>query len=79
MNTSQSKTSTCTSKLDLHGVLHRDVKITVQDFVLNNQILPLQIVHGNSNKMKALVMGALDEIQVQYTSVFLGQITVIKL
>ena len=46
--------------LDLHGEKHADVFRLVEDYVLNNQSeLPLQIITGNSDVMKKIVVEAL--------------------
>ena len=45
--------------LDLHGVKHQDAFRLVEDYVLLNQYdCPLQIITGNSNKMKSIVIDA---------------------
>ena len=53
--------------LDLHGVRHHEVKVMVEDFILNNQEqLPLIIICGNSSKMIELVSQALKDISVNF-------------
>ena len=65
--------------LDLHGVRHSDVDRKVENFVLLNQnILPLKIICGNSQRMKDLVKDTLERIDVQYIDSFCGKITIIK-
>jgi len=50
-------------KLDLHGILHEDVQIKVENFVLLNQdSAPLEIITGNSNRMRDLVGTVLTRI-----------------
>jgi hypothetical protein len=67
--------------LDLHGVRHHEVSLQVENFVLLNQnILPLHIVCGNSTRMMELVKQALDDIKVQYVpATQYGKLTVIKI
>jgi Sulfite reductase, alpha subunit (flavoprotein) len=53
--------------LDLHGVRHHEVKVIVEDFILNNQEqLPLIIICGNSSKMIELVSQTLKDISVNF-------------
>jgi len=47
--------------LDLHNVKHGDVVVLVEDYVLTNQDLcPLTIITGNSDKMKKIVIDTLN-------------------
>ena len=63
--------------LDLHGVRHHEVKIMVEDFVLNNQKqLPLIIICGNSSKMIELVTETLSGITVNFEETRYGRIRV---
>jgi len=63
--------------LDLHGVRHHEVKIIVEDFVLNNQEqLPLIIICGNSSKMIEIVSETLTEINVNFEETRYGRIRV---
>ena len=63
--------------LDLHGVRHHEVKIMVEDFVLNNQEqLPLIIICGNSSKMIELVTETLSDINVNFEETRYGRIRV---
>jgi|TARA_Y100000816_G_C26022810_1_gene535142 hypothetical protein len=63
--------------LDLHGVRHHEVKIIVEDFVLNNQDqLPLIIICGNSSKMIEIVSEALTGINVDFEETRYGRIRV---
>lgn len=52
-------------KLDLHGVKHRDVELVVEDFVLMNEA-PLDIITGNSDEMKNIVIRVLDQHGLSY-------------
>ena len=43
--------------LDLHGKSYEDAKILVKNFIENNiDLLPIQIITGNSNEMKKIVL-----------------------
>ena len=54
--------------LDLHGVKHQDVCKLVEDYILLNQYdCPLQIITGNSNKMKSIVIHALKSHGFNYS------------
>jgi len=57
-----------TYKLDLHRMRHEDARRAVIRFVEAHWIEPaeLEIVTGNSIKMKHLVMGVLDEYNLTY-------------
>lgn len=51
------------NKLDLHGVRHYEVDYKVENFILMNQnMLPLTIVCGNSQQMINLVQTVIDRI-----------------
>ena len=51
------------NKLDLHGKIHYEVDLLVENFILLNQNeLPLTIVCGNSNKMIELANNVIDRI-----------------
>lgn len=53
-------------KLDLHGVRHGDVDRLVENFILMNQnMVPLEIVCGNSEKMINLVHSVLKRIKCE--------------
>lgn len=52
-------------KLDPHGVKHRDVELVVEDFVLMNEA-PLDIITGNSDEMKNIVIRVLDQHGLSY-------------
>ena len=63
--------------LDLHGVRHHEVKVMVEDFILNNQEqLPLIIICGNSSKMIELVSETLKGIGVNFEETRYGRIRV---
>tara|TARA_B100001123_G_C14587649_1_gene740676 strand:- start:242 stop:460 length:219 start_codon:yes stop_codon:yes gene_type:complete len=43
--------------LDLHGKSYEDAKITTEIFIENNiDFLPIEIITGNSNQMKKIVL-----------------------
>ena len=52
------------TKLDLHGARHYEVDRLVENFILMNQdLLPLTIVCGNSQHMIDLAYAAINRIQ----------------
>jgi hypothetical protein len=52
------------NKLDLHGVRHYEVDYKVENFILMNQhMLPLTIVCGNSQRMIELARAVVDRIE----------------
>lgn len=53
--------------LDLHGIKHQDVKVTVENFILANGS-PLKIITGNSPHMKSLVFEVLRNHGFKYTN-----------
>lgn len=66
-------------RLDLHGVKHQDVDITVENFVLmNQQSFPLTIICGNSPKMIELVNKTLNKIGCVCEMYRYGVITVAR-
>jgi hypothetical protein len=66
--------------LDLHGVRHDDVDMKVENFVLTNQnILPLKIMCGNSQRMQEIAGNTLDRIDVQYSTEWNGNILIFKI
>jgi len=71
------KKNNSTPLLDLHGVKHVDVEITVENFVLD-KIPPIRIVTGNSQPMKNLVMKTLDKHGYKYTDSFHACIMVLS-
>ena len=49
-------------ELDLHGVLHHQVRDVVENFVLiNSKELPLRIITGDSNRMRNLTQNILNK------------------
>jgi len=63
--------------LDLHGVKHQDVSTEVLDFIYQYQdLLPLIIICGNSNKMIDLVSKTLNAENISYSSPRFGIIRV---
>ena len=55
--------------LDLHGVRHNDVKIDILEFVFQYQdLLPLIIICGNSNKMLEIVSTELKKEEILFSS-----------
>ena len=52
-------------KLDLHGVRHDKIHNIVEAFILCHDP-PLEIITGNSTKMKQLVIEQLSEYDFQY-------------
>ena len=54
------------SKLDLHGVRHHEVDRLVENFILMNQkLLPLTIICGNSPTMINLVQTVIKRINCE--------------
>ena len=51
--------------LDLHGIKHHGVEIKVTNFVLMNE-RPLKIITGDSDAMRKIVFGILDEHGFDY-------------
>ena len=63
--------------LDLHGVKHQDVSTEVLDFIYQYQeLLPLIIICGNSNKMIDIVSSTLNASMISYSSPRFGIIRV---
>ena len=63
--------------LDLHGVKHIEVELSVVNFIYQYQdLLPLIIICGNSNKMIDIVSKSLDAKNISYSSPRLGIIRV---
>ena len=55
------------SVLDLHGIKHDQVDRAVENFVLLNQdLIPLEIICGNSQRMIDLVISVLKRIGCEY-------------
>lgn len=63
--------------LDLHGVRHSDVEVTVEDFVLNNQQqIPLIVICGNSSKMIDIVSKTLKKMEINFEETRYGRIRI---
>jgi hypothetical protein len=63
--------------LDLHGVKHIEVELSVVNFIYQYQdLLPLIIICGNSNKMIDIVSKSLDANNISYSSPRFGIIRV---
>ena len=66
--------------LDLHGVRHSDVQDEVIDFIFQYQnLIPLVIICGNSNKMIQLVESSLNSNSIMFSMPRFGIIRVEKL
>ena len=66
--------------LDLHGIRHLDVSNEVLDFVFQHQnLIPLIIICGNSNKMINLVESSLNSNSIMFSMPRFGIIRVEKL
>ena len=66
--------------LDLHGTRHLDVSNEVLDFVFQHQnLIPLIIICGNSNKMINLVESSLNSNSIMFSMPRFGIIRVEKL
>tara|TARA_R110000765_G_scaffold283339_1_gene380357 strand:- start:81 stop:293 length:213 start_codon:yes stop_codon:yes gene_type:complete len=65
------------NKLDLHGIRHDEVDRLVENFVLLNET-PLNIITGNSLRMRELVEEVLERHRFVYDSLInQGVITVL--
>ena len=63
--------------LDLHGIKHQDVDVEVRNFIFQYQdLLPLIIICGNSNKMIELVSQSLKTIDIIFSSPRFGVIRI---
>ena len=63
--------------LDLHGIKHQDVDIEVKDFIFQYQdLFPLIIICGNSNKMIDLVSRSLKTSDIVFSSPRFGIIRI---
>ena len=63
--------------LDLHGVRHQDVESEVLNFTYQYQdLLPLIIICGNSNKMIDIASNALISSNISYSSPRFGIIRI---
>ena len=66
--------------LDLHGLKHIEVEQSVINFIYQYQeLLPLMIICGNSNKMIELAGGCLNKFEVLFSSPRFGIIRVEKI
>ena len=66
--------------LDLHGVRHSDVQDEVIDFIFQYQnLIPLIIICGNSNKMIQLVKSSLNSNSIMFSMPRFGIIRIEKL
>ena len=66
--------------LDLHGVRHSDVQDEVIDFIFQYQnLIPLIIICGNSNKMIQLVESSLNSNSIMFSMPRFGIIRIEKL
>ena len=55
--------------LDLHGIRHHEVDRLVENFIFMNQdILPLKIICGNSQKMIDLVLDVVKKHNIATTT-----------
>tara|TARA_B100001250_G_C19787132_1_gene784721 strand:+ start:1442 stop:1690 length:249 start_codon:yes stop_codon:yes gene_type:complete len=55
-------------KLDLHGLKHSEVPLLVENFIMKYQNdLPLEIITGNSDNMKSIVVSTLKEYNFNYS------------
>lgn len=56
-------------ELDLHGLMHHEVRDKVENFVLlNSNELPIRIIIGNSNRMRNLTENILNKHNFDYYS-----------
>jgi hypothetical protein len=69
------------SKIDLHGIRHRDVDRLVENFIFMNQDrVPLEIITGNSQKMIDLVSDVMNRHGIaQWSMHQYGRIVIFKL
>ena len=66
--------------LDLHGVRHSDVQDEIIDFIFQYQnLIPLIIICGNSNKMIQLVESSLNSNSIMFSMPRFGIIRIEKL
>ncbi len=68
-------------KLDLHGIKHEEVDRMVENFLfLNQDVIPLEIVCGNSQRMIDLVLEVLTRVDCQeYDQIRFGTVIIRKL
>lgn len=74
MGRRKKKTNSIT-ELDLHGVKHADVEVTVEDFVLLRKP-PIRIITGNSKTMQNLVKKTLKKHGYNFSDFFPASIFV---
>jgi hypothetical protein len=66
--------------LDLHGTKHQDVSSEVLNFTYQYQeLLPLMIICGNSNKMIEVASKCLENAEIMFTSPRFGIIRIEKI
>jgi hypothetical protein len=66
--------------LDLHGVKHHDVSPEVLDFIYQYQeLLPLIIICGNSNKMIEVASRSLNDADIMFSSPRFGILRIEKI
>ena len=66
--------------LDLHGVKHQDVSPEVLDFIYQYQeLLPLIIICGNSNKMIEVASRSLNDADIMFSSPRFGILRIEKI
>jgi hypothetical protein len=64
-------------ELDLHGVRHHEVDRLVENFIyLNQDLVPLTIICGNSQRMIDLVTEVTDRIGCETTRLHYGTIVI---
>ena len=71
------KTENQKNVLDLHGIRHDDVERLVENFVLLNEP-PLTIITGNSDKMRDIVLVALNKYGIGWERFTWGEIKILK-
>ena len=71
------KTESQKNTLDLHGIRHDDVERLVENFVLLNEP-PLTIITGNSDKMRDIVLVALNKHGIGRERFSWGEIKILK-
>ena len=71
------KTESQKNVLDLHGIRHDDVERLVENFVLLNEP-PLTIITGNSDKMRDIVLTALNKYGISWERFTWGEIKILK-
>ena len=65
-------------QIDLHRGRHEEVKILIEDYILQKS-LPVRIITGHSSRMREIVVSTLIEHGFEYESIItLPYITVLK-